>query len=157
MNFIVQDLQENVEKGREEAERAHPPSLFARLTFQMHDFMQPQPVKGADSYLLRAILHDWPDEKARLILSNIAAAMEHGRSRLFIMETVLPVPGAVPVSQERYLRAKDLTMMQCLNSREREHSEWQELFASVEPKLELVEVRQPVGSAMAVLELRLAR
>lgn len=157
MNFVVQDLQENVEKGREEAERAQPPSVFARLSFQTHDFMQPQPIKGADAYLLRTVLHDWPDEKAKLILSNIAAAMDLEKSRLFIMETVLPVPGAVPVSQERDLRAKDLTMMQCLNSREREQSEWLELFASVEPKLELVGVRQPVGSAMAVLELRLAR
>lgn len=32
--------------------------LEGRVTWQVHDFFQPQPVKGADVYLLRRILHD---------------------------------------------------------------------------------------------------
>ncbi|KAH3972070.1 hypothetical protein HBH98_001570 [Parastagonospora nodorum] len=36
-----------------------------------HDFTKPQPVKGACIFYLRNILHDWPDQACRNILSQI--------------------------------------------------------------------------------------
>lgn len=50
-----------------------------------------QPVKGAEIYLLRTIIHDWPDEEAISILRRLVAAMEP-HSHLVIMDVVLPVP-----------------------------------------------------------------
>lgn len=112
-----------MDKGRGEALKILPRHISARLTFQAHDFTQRQPVKGADSYLLRMILHDWPDGKAKVILSNIAAVMDPEKSRLFVVDSVLPMPGSVPLALERILRAKDLTIILYLNSKERELGE----------------------------------
>lgn len=154
LTFIVQDLPANVESGRKAAaESSLPADIVSRITFQAHDFTQPQPVRGADAYLLRMILHDWPDDEATKILKNIVAAMEKPKSRLLIMDTVLPKPGAEPVSVERIARARDLTMMQAFNSKERDLDDWKELIAAADPNLRLVRVVQPFGSAMSILEV----
>ncbi|GAB1312819.1 S-adenosyl-L-methionine-dependent methyltransferase [Madurella fahalii] len=156
LTFIVQDLPANAESGREAAAKALPASIASRLSFQGHDFTQPQPVQGADIYLLRMILHDWPDGKAAEILRHIVAAMDVERSRLLIMDTVLPDPGSVPPSVERIARARDLTMMQAFNSKERGLEDWKYLLGLVSSRLKLAGVVQPFGSAMSVLEVTLS-
>ncbi|CAI7591567.1 unnamed protein product [Penicillium glandicola] len=155
LSFIVQDLHANVENGRKAAQSLSP-DLVSRITFQAHDFTNPQPVQGADAYLLRMILHDWSDVEAVAILKHVVVAMDRAKSRLLIMDTVLPKPGSVPVSEERIVRARDLTMMQAFNSKERDLEDWNELFAAADSRLQLVKVLQPLRSAMSVLELVLA-
>jgi 6-hydroxytryprostatin B O-methyltransferase len=153
---VVQDLPVNADSGRKTVADILPTHITSRLTFQGHDFTQPQPVRGADAYLLRMILHDWPDDKAATILKNIVAAMDQLKSKLLIMDTVLPTPGSVPVSVERIVRVRDLTMMQAFNSKERDLDDWKDLLAAVDPRLQIVRVNQPFGSAMSVLEVVLA-
>ena len=51
------------------------------------------------------------------------------RSRLLIMDTVLPTPGSKGVVEEALLRVRDLTMMQAFNAPERELGESENLFA----------------------------
>ena len=155
LTFTVQDLPANAESGRKAAAESLPADVASRLTFQGHDFTHPQPVRGADAYLLRMILHDWPDEKAVQILKSIVAAMDRTVSRLLVMDTVLPKPGSVPVSVERIVRVRDLTMLQSFNSKERDLDDWKNLLALVDADLQLVRVVQPFGSAMSVLEVAL--
>ena len=155
LTFVVQDLPANTENGQRTAAESLPADITSRLTFQAHDFTQPQPVRGADVYLLRMILHDWPDGEAAKIIRNVVAAMDKTRSRLLIMDTVLPMPGSVPVSVERIVRARDLTMLQAFNSKERDLDDWKELLAAADPNLQLVRVVQPFGSAMSILEVGL--
>ncbi|GAB7350134.1 hypothetical protein MBLNU459_g0806t2 [Dothideomycetes sp. NU459] len=150
--FIVQDLPTNAENGRKNVETL-PCNISSRITFQAHDFNDSQPVQQADIYLLRMILHDWPDEDAIKILQNIVAVMQQGQSRLLIMDTVLPAPGSVPLSVERIARARDLTMMQAFNSKERDLEDWKGLLKMSDQRLRIVAVVQPVGSAMSVLEV----
>ncbi|RAO67445.1 uncharacterized protein BHQ10_003457 [Talaromyces amestolkiae] len=158
LTFTVQDLPENAENGRQAAESL-PADIASRINFQAHDITIPQPLQGANIYLLRMILHDWPDHEAVQILKHIVRAMDSAKSRLLIMDTALPKSGSVPVSVERIVRARDLTMMQAFNSKERDLEEWKELFAAAavgDVRLQLVNVVQPFGSAMSVLELALA-
>ncbi len=150
---MVEDLPANADSGRKAAAESLPADVASRLTFQGHDFTQPQPVQGADVYLMRMILHDWPDGEAAKILRNIVTAMDKAKSRLLIMDTVLPKPGSVPVSVERIVRVRDLTMMQAFNSKERDLDDWKDLLAAADPKLQLVSVNQAYGSAMSVLEV----
>jgi 6-hydroxytryprostatin B O-methyltransferase len=150
----VQDFAANAESGRKTVTESQPPSISSRLTFQGHDFNDPQPVTGADVYLLRMILHDWPDAEAVKILKNLVVAM-NAESRLIIMDTVLPKPGSVPVSVERIARARDLTMLQAFNSKERDLDDWKKLLIATDKELELISVTQPFGSAMSVLEIKL--
>jgi len=157
LSFVVQDLPANAESGRKAAAETLPDKISSRITFQGRDFFAgPQPVLGADVYLVRMILHDWPDDKAAEILRNIVPAMEGEkgkRSRLLIMDTVLPKPGSVPVSVERIVRARDLTMMQAFNSNERDLEDWKKLLAYADARLRLAGVVQPFGSAMSILEV----
>lgn len=154
LNFVVQDMAANTDRGRD-ATSAMPLEIASRLTFQAHDFTQPQPVRGAAVYLLRMILHDWPDVEAITIIQQLVAAMTPGSSRLLIMDTVLPVPGSVPVSVERIMRVRDMTMMEIFNSKERELEDWRFLLAAADNRLKLVNVVQPFGSDMSVLEVEL--
>ena len=156
LKLVVQDLPANVDNGRKALESSPNASLTERITFQGHDFMTPQPVLDADVYFLRMILHDWPDAQAAKILRNLVVAMkDRPKSRILIMDTVLPEPGSVPVSIERLVRVRDMTMLQSFNSKERHLDDWKALLADVDANLHLVNVVQPFGSAMSVLEVAL--
>ncbi len=52
-------------------------------------FNEVQPIKGARFYILRHVLHDWPDHACRKILQNIAPALLKGKSKIFLVEVVL--------------------------------------------------------------------
>ncbi|PPQ91840.1 hypothetical protein CVT25_000816, partial [Psilocybe cyanescens] len=56
----------------------------------VHDFFTPQPIHNAAVFLLRVVLHDWPDVFARKILLRLReAAMPE--TKLFIADFVLPL------------------------------------------------------------------
>jgi 6-hydroxytryprostatin B O-methyltransferase len=129
-------------------------AFSSRLQFHAHDFFQPQPVSGAGVYLLRMILHDWPGEDAARILANLVPAMSN-RSRILVMDIILPAPGSIPVSRERILRSRDMTMMQVFNSHERGLDDWKGVFQKADGRLRLLNAHQPVGSAMSLMELGL--
>ena len=119
-----------------------------------HNFFDLQPIQDADIYLLRMILHDWPDTEATTILGNhVPALKKTPGSRLLIMDTVLPSAGTAPVHEEALMRYRDLTMMQMYNSRERELEDWKGLCRQVDGRLGIKSVVNPFGSVMSVLEV----
>lgn len=67
-----------------------------------HDFFAEQPVQ-ADLYLLRHILHDWPDPYAIKILRSLIPALKKG-CKLLLVESVLPPPKQLPSVQEKVIR-----------------------------------------------------
>lgn len=79
---------------------------------QVHDFFTPQPVKGARTYYLRSILHDWSTDKCLQILARIREAMKPGYSKLLLNEFILPAKN-VPL----YPALLDINMMALLNGR----------------------------------------
>lgn len=155
LRFEVQDLDHVVKNGVELLKK-QPSSVAERVSFRSHDFFHAQEVHGARVYLLRMILHDWAGPDAVKILANIAAAMS-ADSTLLIMDTVLPDPGDVPVTLERALRVRDLTMMQGFNSKERTLDDWTELLAAADQRLLLVDVKRPVKSHMSLLSVSLRK
>jgi hypothetical protein len=77
---------------------------------------------GADLYLLKQILHDWPDEDCLRILRNVRAAMAPD-GRIAIVERLLPeelVPDAA--------WAMDLSMLALVGGRERNLAEFEALL-----------------------------
>jgi len=79
VEVIVQDRPTVVEQGK---------LLHGNiLTFLPHDFFLEQPVKDAQVYYLRHILHDWPDDVCRTILRHLYSAM-NATSKLLIFELV---------------------------------------------------------------------
>jgi demethylsterigmatocystin 6-O-methyltransferase len=105
------------------------PQTLEQLPFKLedvepmvHNFFQPQPVKGARFYYLRNILHDWPDDQCVAILQQLSAAFG-SESQILIDEMVLPDSG-VPWEAATI----DLTIMASLGSRERTATEWHKLL-----------------------------
>ncbi|TFK34695.1 hypothetical protein BDQ12DRAFT_689414 [Crucibulum laeve] len=91
LKFIIQDRSVVVEMG-EKAWRAKCPELLdvGTAVFQEHDFFAPQPIKDAAVFLLRVILHDWPDDFARRILLQLREAATP-QTKLLIADWVLPL------------------------------------------------------------------
>ncbi|KAJ5504021.1 hypothetical protein N7463_006895 [Penicillium fimorum] len=146
LDVTVQDLLENVNEGA----ATLSPDLASRVHFQAHDFFQPQPVIGADIYLLRMILHDWATPDAVRILKQLVVALRPG-SRILIMDSVLPRPGSMAPTKERLLRVRDMTMLQVFNSCERDLDDWTHMLSLTDERLQLVDVVQPRGSVMSIL------
>ncbi|SFQ69048.1 O-methyltransferase [Amycolatopsis arida] len=108
-----------------EAARTHAAAegVADRLTFTGGDFFREVP-GGGDVYLLKSIVHDWPDDAAVDILRICRAAMPPG-GRLLLVERVLPAgdgdhPG----------KAMDFTLLVVLGGRERTEAEYAALLSA---------------------------
>ena len=99
IHCIVQDRPEVVAEGSSKV----PAELTDRITFMAHDFFSEQPIKGADVYFLRWILHDWSDKYCIKILRCLIPALKVG-ARIIVSEFNVPPPGVVPRIQERRVR-----------------------------------------------------
>lgn len=95
---------------------------------------------------MRQILHDWPDEKCRVILTHIRDAMRPGYSRLLVCENVLIDFGA-PWQQT----CLDISMMGLQVALERTAKGFDELFGSV--GLRVNQMYERGGTTEMVLEV----
>jgi hypothetical protein len=59
------------------------------VIFQQHDFFSPQPVKDADVFLLRGIMHNWGSSYAIKILRQLRDAAVVGKTKLVIIDPVV--------------------------------------------------------------------
>src|SRR5437667_762823 len=89
--------------------------VAGRVTVEGQSFFDPLPA-GADLYLLKSILNDWPDREARLILGRCAQAARPG-GRVVILGGVSPDERANP----------ELLMMVLMGSKNRSLTEFREL------------------------------
>jgi 6-hydroxytryprostatin B O-methyltransferase len=160
LHFTVEDLPEVIAAGPSALASLAKNDVATRIRFIAHDFFAPR--TGGDNnsepdiYLLRRVLHDWPDKQACTILQQLAVALyesSNTRARIIIMDTILPGSRVLGRVQEARLRVRDLTMAEYFNSKERELAEWKQLFASTQPSLALKSWKQPAGSALAVMEV----
>ncbi len=104
---------------------------------------------GADAYVLRAILHDWDDERSIAILKNVRKAMaEH--AVLLIVERVLSERAQEGVAANSYLL--DLEMLvNTPGGRERTESEFQAVLSAAGSGAARV---IPTATATGVIEAR---
>lgn len=112
-----------------------------RVRIEAGSFFESVP-SGADAYVLRRILHDWPDAEAIAILRRCRAAMEP-EARLLLLESVVGPPNEDPES--KFL---DLLMLVSAGGRERTEAEWRALLAEGGFHLSTV---HPTGPNSAVI------
>lgn len=96
--MIVQDLPEIVAAG----EATLPDELGGQVKFMAHDFFTPQPVE-ANIYMLRFVLHNWPDKYAVRILRNLLPTLKK-EGKILIMDAVSLPPKQLPLLQEKMVR-----------------------------------------------------
>jgi len=96
-------------------------------------------VPAADAYILKHIIHDWNDERARTILRNCRKSLAPG-GRVLLVEGVVP-PGDAP-SFDKLL---DLEMLLIPGGKERTEAEFRALFESADLRLtRVIPTRSPV-------------
>ena len=93
------------------------------------DFFEAVP-RGADLYLLRRILHDWPDDRSTQILRRVHQAMTP-EARLVIVDAVIGPPNHDPLA--KFL---DLMMLVSAGGHERTEPEWITLLATADFRFE---------------------
>ncbi len=128
-----------------------------RVQHLAHSFFDPQPTssQGAAIYFLRNIMHNWSDLYCRRILRHIVQAMAPS-SRIVVCDIVLPEPNTILKTHETRVRSLDLTMLSMFNARERSYENWQELFASADPRLRITAViGTPQMGTDSLIEARL--
>ncbi|KAI1141460.1 S-adenosyl-L-methionine-dependent methyltransferase [Hypoxylon sp. FL0543] len=136
---ILQDLPHSIEK-------ALPTPGVQNM---VHNFFEPQPIKGAKFYFFRGVMHNHPDHKIRQILLNTKAAMAP-ESVLLLDEWVLPESGV-----NAYAASMDLTMMVAFAAMERSEAHWREILADVGLNIVKIYRYNPV-SYESVMDVRLA-
>ncbi|KAL6788106.1 O-methyltransferase domain-containing protein [Trichoderma sp. SZMC 28012] len=95
------------------------------IELMAHDILTEQPIKGARVYHMKRILHDWADDKCRIILKHTVSAMDRDWSILLIMDAVLPMRNA------SFSQAMGDHSMLTFGGKERSEKQWKELLASV--------------------------
>jgi hypothetical protein len=104
-------------------------------------------VPAADAYLLKAVLHDWPDDEAVAILRRCREALLPGGSVLLVEQLLDEGPDAYRTA------FSDLNMLVGPGGQERTLDEYAALFAAA--GLQLVRA-VPTGTAAFVIEARVA-
>lgn len=103
---------------------------------------------GARAYYFKHIMHDWSDDKCRVILKHITTAMERGFSKLLIEDYIIPDQNA---------RTKetltDMIVMVWCPGIERTRRRWTELLESV--GLRVIKFWLPHGYHKGIIEAEL--
>ena len=143
MRIINQDRPEVIET----APIQHELVTSGHVSFEVHDFFKQQPVKDADVYYFRQILHDWSDKYCILILRALIPALKKG-ARVVINDQILPEQGTLNPRQERPILCYDLIMKQLFNSKERSESDWRALISAAGERFKVIEAGTPPNSQM---------
>ena len=130
--------------GARAKERLRAEGLSDRCTIVEGSFFDSVP-KGADTYVLRHIIHDWTDEQSIQILKHVRSAIP-ANGRVLIVEFAVP-----PANHAGLGKDADMIMMVFTGGLERTEAEYGSLFQRAGFRLHKV---TPTTSAVSVVEGR---
>lgn len=140
---VLFDAADAVERGRGHLRAA---GCEHRCQFLAGDFFAWVP-RGADTYLLKSVLHDWDDERAGAILASCRRAIPP-EGRLLVVERIVP-PRLGASTEDQALACMDLHMLVQHGARERTEAELRALLSGT--GFRTIGVR-PLRSTLAVVE-----
>lgn len=100
---------------------------------------------GGDAYILKHIVHDWPEDRVLAMLGNVHNAINED-GRLLLMEFVVPED-----NEPHPAKLVDLWLMLLVGGKERTESQYAKLLAAA--GFELVEV-VPTAAPLSIIEAR---
>ncbi|KAJ3845967.1 S-adenosyl-L-methionine-dependent methyltransferase [Lentinula lateritia] len=160
LHYVIQDLEPVINKeAKQYWEEKMPQALTnGQVTLQVTNFFESQPVQNAAVYLLRLILHDWPDDKCLAILKILRNAAGPS-SKLIVFEQIMtyscdysgpfadvsnPIKAPAPLLANLgmgaggFLTMIDMQMLTLFNGKERTVTEFLNLGKSAGWELENV-------------------
>ncbi|EXJ61289.1 uncharacterized protein A1O5_11846 [Cladophialophora psammophila CBS 110553] len=147
LEAFVQVLETNAEP----AKAAAPDERRNRVTFQTKNFFLPKATAYGfgpavtNSLLVSRVQHDLPDRDCMKILKALILVLDNGKSKLFIVDQVLPdKPGEIFLYQEALMRSLALLMYNMVGGKERSLGEWETLFKEADGRWRIERVDTPV-------------
>lgn len=141
-----------------------PAELAGRVSYVEHDLFKPQTVE-ADIYIVKLILHDYPEAVASQILRNLVPALRPG-NRVLLIEYIGKVDvgaeaGAeekkagppLPRSIQQMGTATDLRMMALFNAKERPAEAYRDIVKNADERFEVVKVDADPLTFFATIEV----
>jgi O-methyltransferase domain len=126
-----------------EGAKSGPLAAFEdRVSFLSGDMFTSVP-PGADAYIMKYIIHDWPDEECFKILRGCRAGVNPG-GRLLIVDTILKPEGELD-----WGRVLDLEMMMFPGGRERTEQQFRDLLSAEGWRLNRL---IPTKSSLSIVE-----
>ncbi|KLO12995.1 S-adenosyl-L-methionine-dependent methyltransferase [Schizopora paradoxa] len=90
INIVIQDRQGVVDDALKRCSAINPTAVQrGKLKFEAHDFFTPQPIKNPDVFVIKSIVHDWPDSSCLTILRQLREAAGP-KTRLFAVDKIIP-------------------------------------------------------------------
>ncbi len=120
---MLVDRPESIEAARPRFENN---DLAARCKLIVAD-LRTEVLRGADTYILKHVLHGYTDEAAAEVLRNCRSVMDDD-ARLLIIEFVLPDIISEPNSQLQGRLFSDINMLAVTGGKERSAAEWSTLL-----------------------------
>jgi hypothetical protein len=108
-----QDAQQVLEQG----------GVAGRCTIENGSFIESVPA-GGDAYILKHVIHDWPEEQALTILKNVRKSISP-KGTMLLMEFVIPED-----SKPHPGKLVDLWLMLLVGGKERTAEQYSELFTN---------------------------
>jgi len=110
------------------------------------DFFASVP-SGGDAYMMKHIIHDWDDERAIKILSNVKKAM-NADGRVLLVEAVIETG-----NKQDFGKLMDIEMLVSPGGKERTALEYSEIFAKAGLRLKrIVKTQSPYSVIEAVVQ-----
>lgn len=136
--------------------QAQDQDLHGRVTWQQHDFFDPQPIHDASAFLLRQCIHNYNDEEAIKLVRAVVPALERCArgTPLLINDLILPDSDIISRSTEHHLRQIDFCMMMLVGAKERSEADFAQLVKQADRRLEIVKVyKGGIGLGLFVVQL----
>lgn len=128
-----------------------------RVSFVQHSFFEPQPVRDAAAFILRACALNWCDKDVVTMFRALVPGLERSKptTPLLINDLVVPVQGTLERGFERGLRQIDLIMLVGFGGKLRTEADFEALLKQADERFE-IRGSYPEG-LMGVLEVYLRR
>ncbi|ORY66774.1 O-methyltransferase [Leucosporidium creatinivorum] len=149
IKIVLQDRPEVISGETKKTWEKENPSAIAsgQVELVAHDFFTPQPIKEADVYLMRAIIHDWADPLAIKILSQLHDAASASSTLVLIEQVISPLSPSpdskapfplLPSLGNTFPFLLDIQMLTGMNAQERTREQFVTLGEAAGWKLERV-------------------
>ncbi|KAI8185048.1 hypothetical protein KHU50_001702 [Colletotrichum sp. SAR 10_65] len=155
LKITVQDLPE----CQSSFDKNIPKELKGRVSFQPHSFFEPQTLQ-ADVYMIKLILHDWPDAESIKIIQGLTPALRPGSKVLLIdyvgkqgtVEESAAVAASMPRSIQQMGTSTDLRMMGLFGTKERHVDAWKGMFKRADERFEVTRLEAIPLSFFVIIE-----
>ncbi|KAI1176168.1 putative O-methyltransferase [Nemania sp. FL0916] len=155
LRFLVQDV--NTCMLEEGPNRPDYPRVKDRVSFMQYSFYEPQPITDAGLFLLRQVIHNYPDDVCMKIFKSFVPAMEKSApgTNLLINDMLLPPANVEQKVEEYHLRQIDIHMLNGYAAKQRTLDEFEYLLKGADPRFEIVKVHGK--GVMGMIEVKLAQ